>query len=92
MPADGRSNVIDITDLVGGRADRDLRRALGVLRTGVVDPPPELLPTVLARLDDGHRFPWFAPTRNTRWAAYAGGFAAGAAGAVMLASRSKRAG
>ncbi len=91
MPADGSSaTVIDITDLVGGGRDRELRQVLSVLRTTGFEPPPTLLPAILARVDDAGRFPWPSPHRAPRWVAYAGGVAAGAAGAVMLASRSRR--
>lgn len=90
MPADGPwGTVIDITDLVGGDRDRDLRQVLAGLRTTGYEPPPTLLPDILARVDDLGRFSWPAP-RTHRWVAYAGGVAAGAAGAVMLASRSRR--
>ncbi len=91
MPVDGPSaTVIDVTDLVGGGRDRELRQVLAPLRTTVIEPPPMLLPAILARVDDASRFSWPVPARAPRWVAYAGGVAAGAAGAVMLASRSRR--
>ncbi len=91
MPAEGSlAAVIDITDLVGERRDRELRQVLSVLRTTAYEPPPTLLPAIFARVDDASRFPWPVPPRAPRWVAYAGGVAAGAAGAVMLASRSRR--
>ena len=55
------------------RAWRDVRRLLAGARSSWIEPPPELLDEVYARLDAVDR-----TRRHGRWVAYAGGLAAGA--------------
>ena len=87
MPAErGWATVTDITDLIGESRDREVRKLLGLMRTTVFEPPASLLPAVYDRLDEAGRFSRFTAPRNTRWVAVA----AGAAGAVVIASRSRR--
>lgn len=73
---------------------RKLLRSLRSLRTEVLQPAPGLLPEILAGLElAGERHAIRAALHGRR-AAYIGGIAAataaGAAGAIVLASRSKR--
>ena len=86
MRAERDDVVVDIADLFGGAAGEwaPLRAALAALQSTVFEPPAALLPAVFARLDAVSRLRWVGP-RNQRWVAYAA-----AAGAVVLASRSRR--
>jgi hypothetical protein len=81
--------VVDMADLFGaGTAgpSPELRRAIAVLRNGGAQPPDWLLEAILGRIDVAER--GFLPPMG-RIAAYAGGLAAGAAGALMIANRAR---
>ncbi len=73
---------------------RRLLRALHTLRSQVADPPPGLVGDILAALEEaGERRAVLAVLQGRR-AAYIGGIAAataaGAAGAIVLATRNRR--
>lgn len=73
---------------------RKLLRSLRSLRTEVLEPAPGLLPEILASLEHVGERHAIRAALNGRRVAYIGGIAAataaGAAGAIVLASRSKR--
>lgn len=73
---------------------RKLLRSLRSLRTEVLQPAPGLLPEILAHLEEAGERHAIRAALHGRRAAYIGGIAAataaGAAGAIVLASRSKR--
>ncbi len=73
---------------------RKLLRSLRSLRTEVLQPAPGLLPEILAGLEHAGERRAIRAALHGRRAAYIGGIAAataaGAAGAIVLASRSKR--
>jgi hypothetical protein len=73
---------------------RKLLRALRALRTEVLAPAPGLLPEILAYLEEAGERSAIRSVLTGRRAAYLGGIAAataaGAAGAIVLASRSRR--
>ncbi|WP_436793681.1 hypothetical protein [Actinospongicola halichondriae] len=73
---------------------RKLLRSLRSLRTEVLQPAPGLLPEILAGLEHAGERHAIRAALHGRRAAYIGGIAAataaGAAGAIVLASRSKR--
>ena len=73
---------------------RRLLRSLRSLRTEVLQPAPGLLPEILAGLEHAGERHAIRAALHGRRAAYIGGIAAataaGAAGAIVLASRSKR--
>ncbi len=73
---------------------RKLLRSLRSLRTEVLQPAPGLLPEILAGLEHAGERHAIRAVLHGRRAAYIGGIAAataaGAAGAIVLASRSKR--
>lgn len=73
---------------------RKLLRSLRSLRTEVLQPAPGLLPEILANLEEAGERHAIRAALHGRRAAYIGGIAAataaGAAGAIVLASRSKR--
>ena len=73
---------------------RKLLRALHNLRTEVLEPAPGLLPDILARLEHAGERHALRSMLTGRRLAYAGGIAAataaGAAGAILIASRGKR--
>ncbi len=73
---------------------RKLLRSLRSLRTEVLEPAPGLLPEILAGLEQAGERHAIRAALNGRRAAYLGGIAAataaGAAGAIVLASRSRR--
>jgi hypothetical protein len=73
---------------------RKLLRALHQLRTEVLEPAPGLLPDIFATLEAVGERRAMRHLLNGRRAAYVGGIAAaataGAAGAIVLASRARR--
>ncbi|MEZ5239927.1 MAG: hypothetical protein R2716_13595 [Microthrixaceae bacterium] len=73
---------------------RKLLRALHAMRTEVLAPAPGLLPEILAALEEAGERSALRGVLSGRRAAYLGGVAAAAAGAVggaiVLASRSRR--
>ncbi len=73
---------------------RKLLRSLRSLRTELLQPAPGLLPEILAHLEEAGERHAIRAALHGRRAAYIGGIAAataaGAAGAIVLASRSKR--
>jgi hypothetical protein len=73
---------------------RKLLRALHNLRTEVLEPAPGLLPEILAHLEAAGERHALRSMLTGRRLAYAGGIAAaataGAAGAILLASRGKK--
>lgn len=73
---------------------RKLLRALHNLRTEVLEPAPGLLPEILATLEAAGERHALRSMLTGRRLAYAGGIAAataaGAAGALLLATRGKR--
>lgn len=73
---------------------RKLLRSLRSLRTEVLQPAPGLLPEILAGLEQAGERHAIRAALHGRRAAYIGGIAAataaGAAGAIVLASRNKR--
>jgi hypothetical protein len=73
---------------------RKLLRALHNLRTEVLEPAPGLLPEILAHLEAAGERHALRSMLTGRRLAYAGGIAAaataGAAGAIILASRGKK--
>lgn len=73
---------------------RKLLRSLRSLRTEILQPAPGLLPEILAGLEHAGERHAIRAALHGRRAAYIGGIAAataaGAAGAIVLASRSKR--
>jgi hypothetical protein len=73
---------------------RKLLRALRALRTEVLEPAPGLLPEVLAGLEEAGERRALKNLLRGRRVAYVGGIAAataaGAAGAIVLASRARR--
>jgi hypothetical protein len=73
---------------------RKLLRALHHLRTEVLEPAPGLLPEILATLEAAGERHALRSMLTGRRLAYAGGIAAaataGAAGALLLATRGKR--
>lgn len=73
---------------------RKLLRALRHLRTEVLEPAPGLLPEILATLEAAGERHALRSMLTGRRLAYAGGIAAataaGAAGALLLATRGKR--
>lgn len=86
--ADG-ANVLDMADLFGSEApapSAELQRAVAMLRHAHREPPEWLLSSILERIDAAERA--FLPPMG-RLAAYAGGIAAGAAGALMIANRTR---
>jgi hypothetical protein len=73
---------------------KKLLRALHALRTEVLAPAPGLLPDILAHLEEAGERSAVRSMISGRRAAYLGGIAAataaGAAGAIVLASRTRR--
>jgi 3-methyladenine DNA glycosylase/8-oxoguanine DNA glycosylase len=73
---------------------RRLLRALRSLRTEVLEPAPGLLPEILASIEHAGERRAIRAALNGRRAAYIGGIAAataaGAAGAIVLATRNRR--
>lgn len=73
---------------------RKLLRSLRSLRTEVLQPAPGLLPEILAHIEEAGERHAIRAALHGRRAAYIGGIAAataaGAAGAIVLASRNKR--
>lgn len=73
---------------------RKLLRTLRSLRTEVLEPAPGLLSDILANLEEAGERRAIRAAINGRRAAYIGGIAAataaGAAGAIVLASRNRR--
>jgi hypothetical protein len=73
---------------------KKLLRALRALRTEVLAPAPGLLPDILTHLEEAGERSAIRSMISGRRAAYLGGIAAataaGAAGAIVLASRSRR--
>ncbi len=73
---------------------RKLLRSLRSLRTEVLQPAPGLLPEILATIEEAGERHAIRAALHGRRAAYIGGIAAataaGAAGAIVLASRNKR--
>lgn len=73
---------------------RKLLRSLRSLRTEVLQPAPGLLPEILAGIEQAGERHAIRAVLHGRRAAYIGGIAAataaGAAGAIVLASRSRR--
>jgi hypothetical protein len=73
---------------------RKLLRALRTMRTEVLEPAPGLLPEVLANLEEAVERRALRNMLRGRRAAYVGGLAAataaGAAGAIVLATRARR--
>ncbi len=73
---------------------RRLLRSLRSLRTEVLEPAPGLLPEILAHLEQAGERHAIRAALNGRRVAYIGGIAAataaGAAGAIVLASRNRR--
>lgn len=73
---------------------RKLLRTLRSLRTEVLEPAPGLLPEILAHLEHAGERHAIRAVLHDRRVAYIGGIAAataaGAAGALVLASRTKR--
>lgn len=73
---------------------RKLLRSLRSLRTEVLQPAPGLLPEILASIEHAGERHAIRGVLHGRRAAYIGGIAAataaGAAGAIVLASRNKR--
>lgn len=73
---------------------RKLLRTLRSLRTELLEPAPGLLPDILAGLEEAGERHAIRAVLQGRRAAYIGGIAAataaGAAGAIVLASRSRR--
>ena len=74
---------------------RRLLRTLRSLRTEVLEPAPGLLPEILATIEEAGERHAIRAALHGRRAAYIGGIAAataaGAAGAIVLASRNSRA-
>ena len=73
---------------------RKLLRALRAMRTEVLEPAPGLLPEVLAGLEEAAERNALRSMLSGRRVAYVGGIAAataaGAAGAIVLATRARR--
>jgi hypothetical protein len=73
---------------------RKLLRALRTMRTEILEPAPGLLPEVLAGLEEAVERRALRNMLRGRRAAYVGGLAAataaGAAGAIVLATRARR--
>jgi hypothetical protein len=73
---------------------RKLLRALRAMRTEVLEPAPGLLPEVLASLEKAAERSALRSMLRGRRVAYVGGIAAataaGAAGAIVLATRARR--
>jgi hypothetical protein len=73
---------------------RKLLRALRAMRTELLEPAPGLLPEVLANLEEAVERRALRNLLRGRRAAYVGGLAAataaGAAGAIVLATRARR--
>jgi hypothetical protein len=73
---------------------RKLLRALRAMRTDVLEPAPGLLPEILAHLEEAGERRALRAMLHGRRVAYLGGIAAataaGAAGAIVLANRSRR--
>jgi hypothetical protein len=73
---------------------RKLLRALRAMRTEVLEPAPGLLPEVLAGLEEAAERGALRSLLRGRRVAYVGGIAAataaGAAGAIVLATRARR--
>ena len=73
---------------------RRLLRTLRSLRTDVLEPAPGLLPEILASLEQAGERHAIRAVLNGRRVAYIGGIAAataaGAAGAIVLASRNRK--
>ena len=73
---------------------RKLLRALRAMRTEVLEPAPGLLPEVLAGLEEAAERSALRSMLSGRRVAYVGGIAAataaGAAGAIVLATRARR--
>jgi hypothetical protein len=73
---------------------RKLLRALRSMRTDVLEPAPGLLPEVLAGLEEAAERGAIRSMLRGRRVAYVGGIAAataaGAAGAIVLATRARR--
>lgn len=87
------ASVTDLTAFLADARDREnfawLFDQLAELRATLLEPPPTLVPAVLADLDRVDRPAWGRSTAP-RWIAYAGGLAASAAGALVLATRTRR--
>lgn len=93
MPSDRNdSTVVDLIPFLDPRVaeDHGVVEQLRSLRTVVFEPPASLLPALTAALDDAASPIRFRTINRGRWVAYAGGIAAGAAGALVLASRNRR--
>jgi hypothetical protein len=74
--------------------DRKLLRALRAMRTEVLEPAPGLLPEILAGIEGSAERRALRSMLRGRRVAYVGGIAAataaGAAGAIVLATRARR--
>ena len=95
MSADqGLATVTDLTEILADARDHEefswLFDQLAELRMTLLEPPAALLPAIYDHLDRVERFGWARPPAP-RWVAYAGGLAASAAGALVLATRTRRA-
>jgi hypothetical protein len=86
------STVVDLVPLLETHVAEDFGvvEHLRSLRTVVFEPPAALLPTITGALDDASSPVRFRAIGKGRWVAYAGGIAAGAAGALVLASRNRK--
>jgi hypothetical protein len=88
------ASVTDLTQFLADARDRQefawLFDQLAELRASLFEPPSTLLPSVFDELDRTDRFAW-AKSAPPRWIAYAGGLAASAAGALVIATRTRRA-
>jgi len=86
------STVVDLVPVLEAHVaeDHGVVEQLRLLRTAVFEPPASLLPAITAALDDASSPVRFRAINRGRWVAYAGGIAAGAAGALVLASRQRR--
>lgn len=95
MSADSSlATVTDLTEIIADARDREefawLFHQLTGLRAALFEPPATLLPEVFDQIDRVDRFGW-TRAGGPRWMAYAGGIAASAAGALVLANRTRRA-
>jgi hypothetical protein len=93
MPSDSiSSTVVDLVPFLDPHVaeDHGVVGQLRSLRTVVFEPPDSLLPALFAALDEAAGPVRFRHIGRGRWVAYAGGIAAGAAGALVLASRNRR--
>jgi hypothetical protein len=88
------ASVTDLTKFLADARDRQefawLFEQLAELKATLLEPPATLLPAVYSELDRTDRFAW-AKSTAPRWIACAGGLAASAAGALVIATRTRRA-